>query len=158
MQKIILTEKTVGTVMDRLGKIVSSPFRTTHDWDRNPLKKSAFKQERYRNDVFREAKVTKHWMSKDKRRKKQLLIHIDFLDGMHMNAFEEGDIFYFFGGNKLIIRRLNDVIAKTLDHNHVAYIILREDISESDLVNFESDRSFELSMYEDFFNMIGDDY
>lgn len=150
MQKIILNERNFGIIIGRLKQMLGKPHEVTHDWDKNPLSKSTFKNENYYINTSSKAIVTKHPM-KDSHclaNEKRPFIHIDFNDGMNYAYYSEGDIFYFFGGNKIIIKQPNSTMASVLGRNSLVELYQRSDKTEEELVQIEQEKAMELRDYE----------
>jgi Zn-finger protein len=112
MQKIILTEKTVGTIIDRLRKLTSGFYNLSDAKNVNPLRCKSWKDSGL-GDRAACADITVHWMFKETKhpivsgRKKNEagfpLIHMAF-DAECAMCFSYGDVFYF-KGNKIIINQ-----------------------------------------------------
>ena len=114
MEKIILTEKTIGNIINRLKKFMENHvFKSQLLYDIKPSKArhpALCKKERLGKDYsigryYMNAKVTRHWFSKMERdRNPTPLIHVHF----HKDAgdyYSEGDVFYFYGSMILVDKK-----------------------------------------------------
>ena len=112
MQKIILTEKTMGVVIDRLRKVTSGFYNIVDAKNVHPLRCKSW-QDSGLADRTACADIKVHWMFRDVKhpivsdRKKNEpgfpMIHMAF-DAECAMCFSYGDVFYF-KGNQIIINQ-----------------------------------------------------
>lgn len=118
MQKIILTERTLGTVIDRLRKLTAGFYVVSDAHNIHPLRCKSWRDSGL-GDRTACADITVHWMFKDTkhpiisgRRKDKVgfpLIHMAF-DAECAMCFGFGDVFYFKGNTVLINQTAGSMI------------------------------------------------
>lgn len=126
MQKIILTKKTMGTIINKMKKMLDTAFEGYHGYDLNVLSITTSEMDEcgdirngqlYCTGVLFESNVKTHWMYKepekhmwDHRGRKDItqvpMIHMKYGHNGG-DCFYHGDVFYFFGGNKILVDKRN---------------------------------------------------
>ncbi len=159
MQKIILTEKTLGVIIDRLRKLTSGYYDFLNAQDVHPLKCKSWKSSGL-SDRAQCAKITVHWIFKDEEHPVAIgkkdkpgcsMIHMAF-DAECAAAFGYGDEFYF-KGNTLIINQTAGSWVKCMKaKNYLTKIVCKkrlkhlstEELKHIQLAKEEAKRSKEL--------------
>ena len=157
MQKIELTPKTVGKIIDRLQKMTQGLFTSCFFYDQKPLRG---RNNVYGPDLRGMAKVSVHSASKEilvPEKHKTPLIHL-FISQVKMNYYTFGDVFYFKGNQVIIDRKgqydVNSAVFDNFRHvEKITFVKSKKQMSEEDegligLLSYQDQLSYQ-TQWED---------
>jgi len=151
MQKIVLSQNTLGVVIDRLRKVTSGIYSYFKEEDVNPLRFKSW-SDPIMQDCTACAKITPHCFIKRNYSFLDVklgdpgfpLIHMAF-NAEYATVFVEGDVFYFKGntiivnntsGTHIKIRECLNIVTKITCHKK------RRDLDEYDLFTIQERKDY----------------
>ena len=157
MQKIVLSQKTLGVIVDRLRKVTSGIYHFTEREDVNPLRCITWGKA-FPEECTTCADVKPHWLLKSpeeltNRSPGDLgfpLIHMAF-DAESATYFVEGDVFYF-KGNTIIVNNTHGTNIKIRDCRNVVTKITClkkfKDLNDHELSAIQERKDFAIESYQ----------
>lgn len=122
MQKIILSDKTLGLLIGRLKNFFAGDVVENEYDDTLSPTKVAKLPFNFLTDHWWIAMVTRHWMMNDTLRVRKgeprPMIHVSHTADC-ATFFKEGDEFYFFGNRNIVVRRVNSSTVWDAEGNNI---------------------------------------
>ena len=155
MEKIVLTEKTLGLIKDRLSKFMKTPILEQNQFDQKPLKVKGWGE--FQNQIYLSGKVTIHpFFKKDKN--ENVMIHVRY-NKTDAGCYYKGDVFYFKGNVIIVEPKSSRFTSRSMFNKHKRYIerIVKVYLNDKEkrYVQYEEKRKEEL--YEEFYESVCDE-